>query len=148
MAYIPGKSIILSRLPAKEWFTLDEVGYHSGWGRSFIRDRIKDGSLQAQEYQRPEDARKGKRPHLTYRVHVDDLALFIIRHGSKMTEERPFRDVAMIVRSWPRWMIKEMQTFIERTLSASAEKSGAPGTSASTDKQAASPGGEAAACPE
>lgn len=108
--YLPGKPIILSRLPAQDWFTLDEAAAAAGWSRSFMRDRINDGTLPAQSYQRPVAARaKGRGTHCTYRVHVDDLTLFIIRHGAKRySEEKPFRDVHAIVRTWPRWMVREL----------------------------------------
>ena len=109
-AYLPGKPIILSRLPAKEWFSLDEAAAAAGWSRSFMRGRIHDGTLPAQAFQKPLTARGNRRgTHTTYRVHVDDLALFIIRHGAKRySEEKPFRDVAAIVRTWPRWMAREL----------------------------------------
>lgn len=114
--YLPGKAIILSRLPAHDWFTLDESAKYSGWSRSYMRDRIKDGSLAAQEFQKPEAARaKGKGTHMTYRIHVDDLVVFIMRNGTgRYTEEKPFRDVVAIIRSWPLWMIRELQKALNR----------------------------------
>jgi len=126
MSYQPGKSLILSRLPAKDWFSLDEAAEHSGWSRSFVRSRIVDGTLAAQEFQAPGDPARLRR-HRTYRIHVDDLAVFIIRHGAKRYgEEKPFRDVAMILRTWPAWMRREMLTFLERSLSAPATPPAAP----------------------
>lgn len=114
--YLPGQPIILSRLPAKDWFTLDECAAAAGWSRSFMRDRIHDGTLPAQAYQKCPAARaKGRGNHCTYRVHVDDLTLFIIRYGAKKySEEKPFRDVHAIVRTWPRWMIRELLKALEK----------------------------------
>jgi hypothetical protein len=118
MPYLPGHPIILSRLPAKDWFTLDEAAAAAGWSRSFMRDRIKDGTLPAQSYQKPFQARaKGRGTHGTYRIHVDDLVLFIVRHGAKeYSEEKPFRDVAAIIRTWPRWMISELSKVIAKLI--------------------------------
>ena len=116
--YTPGQSLILSRLPNQDWFTLDEAAAHSGWSRSYMRDRIRDGTLAAQEYQKPHAARaKGKGLHRTYRVHVDDLVLFIMRNSSgRYSEEKPFLDVAMILRGWPPWMRREMIKHLVRSL--------------------------------
>jgi hypothetical protein len=127
--YLPGKAIILSRLPAKDWFTLDEVAAQSGWSRSFIRDRVKMGELPAQEYQKPvENRAKGKGTHQTYRIHVDDLVVFIMKNGSgRYSEERPFRDVVSIIRTWPVWMIRELLKVINRLLPTPG-----PGTEPST----------------
>lgn len=110
MSYIPGKALILSRLPAQDWFTLDEAAEHSGWSRSFVRDRVNSGMLPAQKFQKPEAARKkGRGTHCTYRIHVDDLVIFIMSHGNgRYSEEKPFCDVVGIVRTWPKWMIKEL----------------------------------------
>ena len=113
--YLPGKPLILSRLPAKDWFTLEEAAAHSGWGRTFVRARIVNGELPAQEC-KTGDARHTGRNH-TYRIHVDDLVLFIIRnsHG-KYSEEKTFRDAAAIITSWPAWMRRELVKFINRSL--------------------------------
>lgn len=118
MPYLPGQAIILSRLPNQDWFTLDEAAGHAGWSRSYMRDRIKDGTLAAQEYQKPHAARaKGKGLHRTYRIHVDDLVLFIMRNGNgRFSEEKPFRDVAMIIRGWPAWMRRELAKHLARGL--------------------------------
>jgi len=118
--YVPGHAIILSRLPNQDWFTLDEAAAHAGWSRSYMRDRIRDGTLAAQEYQKePAYRAKGKGLHRTYRVHVDDLALFIMRNASgRYSEEKPFRDVAMIIRGWPAWMRRELAKVLARSLPA------------------------------
>lgn len=145
MTYTPGKSLILSRLPDQQWFTLDEAAAHSGWSRSFIRDRVKAGLIPAQEFQKPEPLRaKGRGTHCTYRIHVDDLALFIMRNGSsRFSEEKPFRDVVLIVRAWPLWMVRELHKAIGLILSAQ-NGNAANGTRGGTAK-AAPPGGGAAA---
>ncbi len=119
MTYIPGKPLLLSRLPAREWFSVAEAAQYSGWGRSYVTDRIKDGTLPAQEYQKPEEKRaKGKGKHSTYRIHVDDLVLFIINNSAgRINEEKHFSDVAMIIRRWPAWMRRELLKFVDRTLS-------------------------------
>ena len=121
--YIPGHTIILSRLPAQDWFTLDEAARHAGWSRSFMRDRILDGTLTAQEYQRePEFRSKKQGLHRTYRVHIDDLVLFIARNAAcHYSEEKPFRDVAMIIRGWPAWMRREMAKVLARSLPQEAQ---------------------------
>lgn len=144
MSYTPGKSIILSRLPNQQWFTLDEAAEHSGWSRSFIRDRVKSGLLPAQEFQKPESSRaKGRGTHCTYRIHVDDLVLFIMGNGAgRFSEEKPFRDVVLLVRAWPLWMVRELHKALGMILSASCGKA-ALGTRGG-QSQAASPGGEAA----
>lgn len=118
--YQPGKAIILSRLPAQQWFTLDEAAEHSGWSRSFIRDRVKAGAIPAQEFQKPvADRGKGRGTHCTYRIHIDDLVLFIMRNNSgRFSEEKPFRDVVLVVRAWPVWMIRELHKALGRILSA------------------------------
>lgn len=122
--YLPGKALVLSRLPAKDWFTLDESAQYSGWSRSYMRDRIKDGSIAAQEFQKPEKARaKGKGTHCTYRIHIDDLVVFIMKNGrDRFSEEKPFRDVVSIIRSWPTWMIRELHKAIGRILPAQAAR--------------------------
>jgi hypothetical protein len=113
--YLPGKPIILSRLPAQDWFTLDEAAAHSGWGRTFVRNRILNGELPAQEC-KTGDPRHTGRNH-SYRIHVDDLVVFIIRNSQgKYTEEKVFRDAATIIRSWPAWMRRELVKFVNHTL--------------------------------
>lgn len=128
--YLPGKPLILSRLPAQTWFTLEEVAAHSGWSRSHIRNRVEAGDLPAQKFQRPEAARSGARgTHKSYQVHVDDLVFFIINHSNgKYTEEKIFSDAATIVRSWPAWMRREMVKYLTRSLTptGSPEAGGAP----------------------
>lgn len=115
MAYLPGKDLIGNRLPNQEWFSLDEAAHHSGWGRTFIRDRVKDGTLPSQKFQ---GESKRRAVHLTYRVHRDELVLFILRNGQgHYREEKPFRDVAMIVRQWPGWMQRELVKFVNQSLS-------------------------------
>lgn len=122
MPYEPGRALILSRLPAKDWFTLDEAATHAGWSHAFMRARVADGSLAVQEFQKPVECRAwGRGRHCSYRVHIDDLVLFILRHPSgrwNFSEEKPFRDVAMITRSWPKWMRRELIKTLERSLVA------------------------------
>lgn len=110
MTYTPGKALIFSRLPAQHWFALDEAAEYSGWSRSFIKDRVKDGTLPAQEFQKEEPARsKNKGTHRTYRIHVDDLVFFILKNGNgRYSEQRPFKDVVMITETWPSWMRKAL----------------------------------------
>jgi hypothetical protein len=116
MSYIPGRALIYSRLPDQRWFSLDEAAMHSGWSRSFIRARIKTGKLTAQKFQTEGEDR---RPHFTYKIHVDDLVVFIMQHASgRFSEEKPFRDVVSIVRAWPLWMIREMHRALGIILAA------------------------------
>ena len=109
---------MLSRLPAQEWFTVDEAAAASGWSRSFMRGQIKAGRLAAQSYQAPE--RAGGRTYFTYRIHVDDLVTWILTNsgeGSKFfSEEKPFRDVCLVVRFWPAWMRRELIKYLSRTV--------------------------------
>jgi hypothetical protein len=116
--YLPGKALILSRLPPKDWFTLDEAAQYSGWSRSFIVARVRSGELPAQQYQKPlKNRAKGKRTHLTHRIYMDDLVIFIMRNsGGRYTEEKPFRDVVSIIRTWPAWMIRELLKALNRIL--------------------------------
>ncbi|MEO5917370.1 MAG: hypothetical protein ABIS50_24285 [Luteolibacter sp.] len=117
--YLPGKAIILSRLPAQDWFTVEEAAEYSGWGRSFIRLRVLSGELPAQKSMGTDS--RHPRKHLYYRIHVDDLALFILSNGSgKYSEEKPFRDIVSIVRTWPLWMIRELQKSLNRLFPAQA----------------------------
>ncbi len=132
MSYTPGKALILSRLPAREWFTLDEAAEASGWSRSYIRQRIRQEDLPAQSYQKKTSS--GGRTYLSYRIHVDDLALFIIQNNSgRFTEEKPFVDVVTIVRGWPSWMIRELHTalgrIIEKRMLAAAAATSEPNKS-------------------
>ena len=117
MEYTPGKSLILSRLPALEWFTLDQAAEASGWSRSHIRKRIQLGDIRAQSYQKKTSL--GGRTYLSYRIHVDDLVLFIIQHNSgrfNFEEKKPFVDIVTIVRGWPYWMIRELHTALGRII--------------------------------
>jgi hypothetical protein len=137
--YIPGKALILSRLPAQDWFTPDEAADASGWGVTYIRDRIKDGTLVAQQWQgQPEQRAGGGGVHNTYRIHVDDLVLFILLNGrGRYGEAKPIQDIIAIVRTWPRWLLSHLHAAIGQILSK-------PGTSASTSghegKQPSKPG--------
>lgn len=117
--YHPGLALILSRLPAQDWFTPDEAAAHSGWSRSFICNRIKEGKLPAQSFQKdPEHRAKGKGAHESHRIHVDDLATFIAKNGQgRFAELNPFHDVVTIVRTWPAWMRRELATVLARSLS-------------------------------
>lgn len=119
-SYQPGRSIILSRLPARDWFSIDQAAAASGWSRSFIRGQIKAGRLPAQAYRKP--ARGTGRPYFVYRIHVDDLVTWILSNtgeGSKFyTEEKPFRDICLVVRLWPSWMRRELIKFLHGTVTA------------------------------
>lgn len=109
---LPSKPIILSRLPAKEWFGLDEAAAHSGWGRGFVRARILKGELPAQACTTGDARHTGR--NSTYRIHVDDLCFFIIRNPARKLTDAPFRDLAMIIRSWPAWMRRELVKLLDR----------------------------------
>ena len=122
MPYTPGRSLIYSRLPDQQWFSLDEAAMHSGWSRSFIRARIKAGKLNAQKFQG--ETEEDRRAHFTYKIHIDDLALFIMQNASgRFSEEKPFRDVVFIVRGWPLWMLRELHKAIGMILAAKAPAS-------------------------
>lgn len=126
--YLPGKALVLSRLPGQDWFSLEEAATHSGWSRSHMRNRVKDGTLVAQAFQKAAPA-GSKRPgvHQTYRIHVDDLVIFIIRNGNgRPTEEKHFRDVVSIIRAWPPWMIRELQKVLTRLLPSPVTTPGKP----------------------
>lgn len=116
-AYQPGRAIVLSRLPDREWFTLDQAAEASGWSRSFLRKQIKRGQLPAQSHRR---GSVESRKYYVYRIHVDDLAAWIIRNsgeGSKhYSEEKPFRDICLIVRFWPSWMRRELIRHLQSTV--------------------------------
>jgi hypothetical protein len=153
--YLPGKAIILSRLPAQDWFTLDEAAEHSGWSRSFIRLRVISGELPAQAYPAepaPSDTYCRARLQRT-RIHIDDLVLFILRNGNgRYTDEKTFRDAATIMRTWPAWMRREMVKHLQRSLTPSVPPetgSHAQGTVVMAPKSGItavrSPGGERAA---
>ena len=128
--YLPGKAIILSRLPAQDWFTIDEAAEYSGWGRTFVRSHVVSGELPAQQGTGCDARYRAK--NSSYRIHIDDLVFFIIRNGNgHYTEEKPFRDVISIIRSWPVWMIRELQKALNRlfpTLTPSAEQAAKPTT--------------------
>lgn len=116
--YQPGKAIILSRLPAQDHFTVEQAALHSGWSPSFIRARCNTGELPAQEYNKPGSGlTRATGKHSSYRIHIDDLVLFILRNGNgKYTDEKIFRDAATILRTWPAWMRREMIKWLERSL--------------------------------
>ncbi|MEO5914837.1 MAG: hypothetical protein ABIS50_11430 [Luteolibacter sp.] len=136
-AYLPGKAIVLSRLPAQDWFSVDEAAQHSGWGRTFIRQRCISGELPAQQCTGCDARHHGR--NISYRIHVDDLVMFILKNSNgRYSEEKPFRDVATITRTWPEWMRKELVTFLSRSLPPSSPPEA--GTTA-----VRSPGGERAA---
>lgn len=111
--YLPGKAIILSRLPAQDWFSVEEAARYSGWGRTFVREHCVAGKLPAQGVKSCNPRRSGK--NITYRIHVDDLVLFILQNSNgKYSEERPFRDIVSVIRSWPPWMIRELLKVLNR----------------------------------
>lgn len=112
-----GTYIVLSRLPAKDWFTVDEAAQYSGWCRTYIKERIADGTLTAQQ-----SAQKNKRAYAVKRIHVDDLALFIIQHGrGGYSEGKPLQDVLAITRTWPAWLRRHLVSAIEKTLDPKPE---------------------------
>lgn len=116
--YLPGKHVVLSRLPAQDYFTVEEAARHSGWSPSFIRRCCNTGELACQEYQKTgKGTTRAEGKHASYRIHIDDLVFFILRNGNgKYTDEKPFRDVADIVRTWPAWMRQEMVKHLNRSL--------------------------------
>lgn len=134
MSYTPGKPLILHRLPAQEWFSVDEAAHASGWSPSFIKARITDGTIPAQSY-RDANADPEVRVHRSNRIHVDDLVLFILLNGQgRYEEKKSFGDVIAVIRSWPLWMLKEMHKalglLIEKR-TANAAHSAPPVTTAS-----------------
>lgn len=107
MSYTPGKPLILHRLPAREWFSVDQAAHASGWSPSFIKTRIRNGEIPAQSYSDP--ARLLNRIERTHRIHVDDLVLFILLNGQgRYEEKKSFADVFAVLRNWPLWMLREM----------------------------------------
>lgn len=121
--YVPGKAIVLSRLPAQDWFTVEEAARYSGWGRTYVVERIAAGKLPAQEGTSSSPRRIGR--NRTYRIHVDDLVLFILLNSrGKYTEERPFRDVVAIIRPWPAWMQRELIKVLNRLVPVPATGTG------------------------
>lgn len=117
--YLPGKAIILSRLPAQDWFTVDEAAEYSGWGRTFVRSHVLTGDLPAQQRTGCDARYRGK--NTSYRIHVDDLVFFILRNGNgKYTDEKVFRDVATVLRTWPVWMRKELIKYLDRSIPPAA----------------------------
>lgn len=116
---IPATAIILSRLPAKDWFTIDEAAAASGWGRTFVRDCIATGKLAAQECAGAEAKRPGRKS--TYRIHVDDLVLFIMRnsHG-KYETAKLVSDAVLIIRQWPPQVQRGLMIYLERNLSGAS----------------------------
>jgi len=131
--YQPGRSIVLARLPARDWFSIDQAAEASGWSRSFIRGQIKAGRLPAQSYRKPD--RRNGRPYYVYRIHIDDLASWILANtgeGSRFyTEEKPFRDICLIIRFWPAWMRKELIRHLQSTVATSTRQ---PSTTPATDE--------------
>lgn len=114
--YLPGKALVLSRLPAQDFFSVEEAARHSGWSPSFIRARCNSGDLAAQSFQKTgAGSTRADGKHVTYRIHVDDLVLWILTNGQeKYREEKPFRDVVSIIRTWPLWMVRELQKVLKR----------------------------------
>ena len=50
---------------------------------------------------------------------MDDLVIFILRNSNgKYAEEKTFRDVFTIVRTWPPWMIRELLKALTRRLAS------------------------------
>jgi hypothetical protein len=73
-------SILRSRLPDLQWFSLDMVALHTGRSITFVRDRIRDGTLPSQKVSRPTHIHSGHRFY--YHVHIDDLVVFIARFSN------------------------------------------------------------------
>jgi hypothetical protein len=107
MSYTPGKPLILSRLPAQDWFTPDQAASASGWSPSYIKARIADGTIPAQSRAPESESRPTSR--CSNRIHIDDLVLFILLNGQgRYEEKKSFADVVAVLRPWPLWMLKEM----------------------------------------
>ncbi len=133
MSYTPGKTIILSRLPAQDWFTVAEVARYSGWSENFIKNQIYLGKIPAQSYQSEADKR-GVKQHQTHRVYIDDLVIFIMLNGQgRYDEKKSFGDVVAVLRPWPLWMLRELH----KALSSIIEKRAAK-IAAATDQTQAS----------
>jgi len=136
---LPGTAIILSRLPAQDWFSVEEAARHSGWSRNFVRARILSGDLSAQSHDRKPDARRSAGKHATYRIHVDDLVLFIMRNSrGKYADAKLLSDAAQIIRSWPANLQRGLIIYLNRRLPQDPGQ-GSAGTAARA------PGGERAA---
>lgn len=116
---LPSTAIILSRLPAQDWFTIDEAAAASGWGRTFIRECILEGKLAAQDCAGGKSCKSGKPGRkATYRIHVDDLVLFIMRNSrGKYETVKLVSDAALIIRQWPRQVQRGLIIYLERNLS-------------------------------
>lgn len=112
-----GDSIIRSRLPAQDWFTIDEAAAASGWGRTFIRECINNGTLISRPCALAATRKPGRRAK--YRIHADDLVLFIMRNGhGKYETIKLVSDAAAIIRKWPRslqrWLIGHLSGHLDR----------------------------------
>lgn len=120
---LPTTAIILSRLPAQDWFSLEEAARHSGWSRSFIRRRIRSGELAAQGCYRSSNKPKNKDgQYATYRIHVDDLVLFIMRNSrGKYADAKLLSDAAIIIRSWPANIQRGLIIYLNRHLPGTPE---------------------------
>lgn len=158
---LPGTAIILSRLPAQDWFTVEEAAECSGWSSSFIRARISKGELAAQKYDQKRDGKRGAGNYSSFRIHVDDLVLFIMRNSrGKYADAKLLSDAAMIIRTWPANLQRGLMIYLNRHLPSppeagspvngtgvNAQQSGLSRHSreATPDTAARSPGGERAA---
>ncbi len=120
---LPGTAIILSRLPAKDWFSLEEAARYSGWSPKFVRQKISNGELAAQACQRNTSKPKSKTgQYATYRIHVDDLVLFIMRNSrGKYADAKLLSDAAIIIRSWPANIQRGLIIYLNRHLPSSPE---------------------------
>lgn len=113
MSYTPGKHLIYSRLPAQDWFSPDEAAAAAGWSPSFIKSRIKDGTIPAQSY--CDGPATQSRRHRSHRIHIDDLVLFILLNGNgRYQEKKSFLDLFEVFRNWPLWMLQELHKALTR----------------------------------
>lgn len=116
---LAGCAVILSRLPAQDWFTVEEAAAASGWGRTFVRDKIVAGQLAAQECNREGQKRPGRK--CAYRIHIDDLVLFIMRNSRGRYEaQKLVSDAALIIRQWPPGVQRGLIIYLERNLSGAS----------------------------
>lgn len=138
---MPGTALILSRLPAQDWFTIDEAAKAAGWGRTFVRDCITSGKLAAQEC-KPEEGRRKAGRKASYRIYVDDLVFFIMRNSrGKYETARLVSDAAIIIRQWPASVQRGLIIYLERHLSGAPvarepQSAGRSGLSAEHSKPA------------
>jgi hypothetical protein len=117
ISVLPGTAIILSRLPAQDWFTVEEAARHSGWSRNFVRARILSGDLSAQSHDRKPDFKRGYGKHGTKRIHVDDLAKFIMDNSrGGYQDAKILAATAGVIRKWSQPLQRGLMTYLEKRL--------------------------------